>query len=63
MFDVRNGIILCIKHHVPFAHDKKEEFTAWVIDEIGIELYEELRLQSLTLKVDLNEAEIKLMEG
>jgi hypothetical protein len=61
-FILANGITFCYRCHIDFAHGKPEEFKAWIIDKIGSEAYEDLHMQSLILKVDLGEAEIKLME-
>lgn len=45
-WDIDNGIALCYRHHFHFAHSKFEEFRDWVIQEIGEELYMQVKERS-----------------
>lgn len=35
-FDVDNGVLLCIRHHVPWAHTQVVAFQEWIIERRGI---------------------------
>jgi predicted restriction endonuclease len=45
-WDIENGVALCYYHHFYFAHQKFEEFRDVIIDLIGEEKYDELKLKS-----------------
>ena len=40
--DPKNGIALCMRHHLYWAHTEPMEFAAWVLDRMGQEEYEAL---------------------
>lgn len=39
---LENGVCLCYKCHVPFAHDHPEEFRLWIIEKRGQAWYDAL---------------------
>lgn len=57
---LQNGVNLCEKHHVPWAHAEPEEFLEWWIDFVGIEVYALVKDESLKIKPDLDEIERNL---
>lgn len=59
---LENGINLCENCHVPWAHAKPDEFEEWFIEKVGMETYMYIRLESLKIKPDLDEAERKLKD-
>lgn len=57
---LENGITLCERHHVPWAHAYPIEFTEWVIGKIGVETFNVIQDASTAIKIDLEEAEERL---
>ena len=62
-FDLENGICLCYRHHIHFAHKDVIEFSEFIKERLGQKKYDDLRIranmsgkgQDLTaIEMDLN---------
>lgn len=53
-FLLENGITLCYEDHIKFAHGNPHAFELWIKTKVD---WDYLKMQSLLLKVDLDEAE------
>lgn len=57
-----NGLTLCSKHHVPYAHARPALFEKWFKREFP-DRWERIQELKQNIKPDLDEAEKRLKEG
>ena len=50
-WDPENGVALCMRDHLYWAHSNPIEFAEWIKERLGPEKYESLRIRARTLKV------------
>lgn len=62
-WDLENGICLCPRHHLYFAHKDIMEFGLWVLENKGAEFIDKLRWKAMSVsKWSESDLEILLAE-
>jgi len=62
-WDTDNGVLLCLRHHLFWAHKNPIEFADWVKEQLGAETFAILKMRANAVsKVDLSAVKVYLLE-
>lgn len=64
-YDLENGICLCVGHHkfYPFSAHESPEFVLWMVDFIGREKYDKLKVKANQIKKYTNTEKLAIAKN